>query len=439
MSEKKDNKNNNNIIIMVVAIVLSLIAVTWFYFVNNPDSINIGESNKIIENKELNKGELKVETGDKVSVHYTWTFKDDGKKFDSSYDRWQPIEFTIWKQEMIPWFEKAIVGMKIWEKKTITLEPKDAYGEYDKNAKEVVPREQLAQFESQIAPKKDVEKYNNWKEIKVWDIISGFTIKAINWENVTLWMKLEKWAKIPTQMWEVEILAVDDKNITLNKNHPMAWKSLIFAVEIVDVKRIAPRTEEKAKLEVFLMWYCPFGEIATKQLPILQNNFKDSIKFGFHYIATKKWDWFKTSDFESLHWVTEVEEDIRQLCIQKNYDTKTLIAYMQTRYANADNHWIVKDDKKLAYDANKIDAKKIDTCVENWEWGKLLAEDIKIAEELSISGSPTWLANNKFNFGWIEAAAIQTEFCKNNTELAGCKTVIATGTPSAASNVACQK
>ena len=55
------------------------------------------------------KGEkLKATKGSKLSVHYVGTFRADGKKFDSSRDRNQPMDFTYQEQRMIPGFEEGI-------------------------------------------------------------------------------------------------------------------------------------------------------------------------------------------------------------------------------------------------------------------------------------------------------------------------------------------
>jgi len=108
-----------------------------------------------------------------VEVNYKWTF-EDWKQFDSSYDRKQTLPFTVWAGQMIPWFDKAVVGMKVWDKKTVTLAPKDAYGEYDSTKTQVVPKASLQSF-------------------------------------VNAWYKLEKWEKIPTQMWELTIIDSSDE------------------------------------------------------------------------------------------------------------------------------------------------------------------------------------------------------------------------------------
>ena len=189
------------------------------------------------------------------------------------------------------------------------------------------------------------------------------------------------------------------------------------------------RTEEKAKLDVFLMGYCPFWEIAAKAIPSLKETFWDDLNIDVHFIASKTGDWKTAKDFNSLHWTPEVEEDIRQLCIKRDYWIDTLIKYFGERYKNADNYGVVTDKPSVAYDAVWIDWVKIDACVTNWEGGKLLEEDIKLAQELNINWSPTWLANNKYTFGWIDANTIQSEFCKYNSELEACSNTIKSISP----------
>lgn len=125
-----------------------------------------------IEMMKISSGATIVASGSKVEVNYNGTL-EDWTKFDSSYDRWETLPFTVWAGQMIPWFDKAVVGMKIWDKKNIKLAPKDAYWEYDKTRVQKVPKASLQEF-----------------------------VKA--------WYKLEKWEKIPTQMWELTI--VDSTN-----------------------------------------------------------------------------------------------------------------------------------------------------------------------------------------------------------------------------------
>ena len=143
--------------------------------------------------------QLTVQNGDTVSVHYTGTF-ENGEKFDSSVDRGVPLDFQVGAGQMIPGFDSAVVGMKIWDKKTVTLLPKDAYGERDEKNLQVVPKEQLKSF-------------------------------------TDAWVKLEKWAILETQIWDIEILDSDETTVTLDWNHPMAGKTLNFDIEMVNITR----------------------------------------------------------------------------------------------------------------------------------------------------------------------------------------------------------
>lgn len=65
--------------------------------------------------------------GDTVSVHYTGKLKD-GTKFDSSYDRNQPIQFTLGAHQVIAGWDEGITGMKVGEKRQLIIPPDLAYG-----------------------------------------------------------------------------------------------------------------------------------------------------------------------------------------------------------------------------------------------------------------------------------------------------------------------
>lgn len=157
---------------------------------------------KEIQEKETNKNEAnkdrKVKNGDTIGVHYTGTL-ENGEKFDSSYDRGQTLEFQVWAGMMIKGFDAWVIDMKIWDKKTLTLSPSEAYWEYDETRKQIMPK----------------------------DSLKSFTDAGI---------KLEAGAELPTMQWNFKILAVSDEDVTIDVNHALAWKTLVFDIEMVEFK-----------------------------------------------------------------------------------------------------------------------------------------------------------------------------------------------------------
>jgi FKBP-type peptidyl-prolyl cis-trans isomerase FkpA len=65
--------------------------------------------------------------GKVVSVHYTGRLPD-GTKFDSSYDRGQPIEFPLGAGVVIKGWDQGIDGMRVGGKRKLTIPPDLAYG-----------------------------------------------------------------------------------------------------------------------------------------------------------------------------------------------------------------------------------------------------------------------------------------------------------------------
>ena len=67
--------------------------------------------------------------GARISVHYTGTLLENDRKFDSSYDRGEPIQFEVGRGRVIPGWDMALSSMKQGEKRTLIIPPSLAYGE----------------------------------------------------------------------------------------------------------------------------------------------------------------------------------------------------------------------------------------------------------------------------------------------------------------------
>ena len=141
----------------------------------------------------------RVERGDRVSVDYNG-FLEDGTLFDSSAGR-GPLQFEAGMGQMIKGFDNAVIGMAVGEEKEITLQPSEAYGEENPNLFAVVPRSEL--------PKGQEPK-------------AGLKI------SVTM--------KDGSRRIGV-ISAVNDENITINLNHPLAGKVLKFRLKLVGLQK----------------------------------------------------------------------------------------------------------------------------------------------------------------------------------------------------------
>ena len=138
-----------------------------------------------------------AKNGDRVKVHYTGKLVDN-MVFDSSQNH-APLEFTIGTESVILGFEKGIIGMKTGDRKTITIQPEEAYGP---RQKELVLNVKKSDFSENIIPA----------------IGEHFQIGEQDDSNVDL-----------------IITDIDEDTVTFDANHPLAGRILIFDVELVAI------------------------------------------------------------------------------------------------------------------------------------------------------------------------------------------------------------
>lgn len=136
--------------------------------------------------------------GKSVSVNYRGTL-DDGTQFDSSYDRGQTLDFVCGAGQMIAGFDKAVEDMQVGEKKTIHLEPAEAYGEHEEQLVFTLPRDTAHEQDS----------------VKVGDKVG---LRAASGQFVP-----------------AVVVGVTDTEVTVDANHEMAGKPLNFEIELVSV------------------------------------------------------------------------------------------------------------------------------------------------------------------------------------------------------------
>ncbi|MGY0392862.1 FKBP-type peptidyl-prolyl cis-trans isomerase [Bizionia sp. KMM 8389] len=139
-----------------------------------------------------------VKENDTVQVHYTGKLSS-GQVFDSSADR-EPLEFTLGQGMLIPGFEKAVLEMKVNDKKTVVIDKAEAYGDVQKELFHEVKKDQLPQ---DIKPE------------------VGMGLASKNPDGTE---------------HQFRVAAVNDDHIIVDGNHPLAGQDLTFDLELVAIK-----------------------------------------------------------------------------------------------------------------------------------------------------------------------------------------------------------
>jgi peptidylprolyl isomerase len=80
-----------------------------------------------IEDITAGDGDEAVE-GSKVSVHYVGIAFSTGAEFDASWNRGRPFEFKLGRGQVIPGWDKGVLGMKVGGRRKLTIPSAMAYG-----------------------------------------------------------------------------------------------------------------------------------------------------------------------------------------------------------------------------------------------------------------------------------------------------------------------
>jgi FKBP-type peptidyl-prolyl cis-trans isomerase 2 len=138
-----------------------------------------------------------AKANDTVKVHYTGKLTT-GEIFDSSVNR-EPLQFVVGGGQMIKGFDKAVDGMSINEKKTVTIPFDEAYGSRSEELIHTVPREHLPEgMDPQVGQKLIAEGGGG-------------------------------------QSIELTVVETAENHIVVDANHMLAGQDLVFEIELVGI------------------------------------------------------------------------------------------------------------------------------------------------------------------------------------------------------------
>ncbi len=132
-----------------------------------------------------------------VSINYTLT--DDAHNVIDNSDGDEPLTYLHGSHNIIPGLENALTGKSVGDKLKVTVAPEDGYGEREEDMVQVVPR----------------DRFEPDAELEV-----GMQFQTPTDDDVSV----------------VTITKVDADSVTVDANHPLAGLTLLFSVEVVDVR-----------------------------------------------------------------------------------------------------------------------------------------------------------------------------------------------------------
>lgn len=139
---------------------------------------------------------MAIETNQIVSMEYE--VRDGDKVVDSNVGG-APLVFMFGKGQIIPGLENGIKDMAIGDKADILVKPEDAYGVYNEEAQQEVPVDQFAGIDLEV----------------------GMTLYGQGEDGGTV---------------QVTVKEIGSENVTIDFNHPLAGKDLMFTVTINNVR-----------------------------------------------------------------------------------------------------------------------------------------------------------------------------------------------------------
>ena len=70
-----------------------------------------------------------AQAGDTVQVHYVGVAFSNGREFDASWDRGDPLEFRLGAGQVIVGWDQGVQGMRVGGRRQLVIPPGMAYGD----------------------------------------------------------------------------------------------------------------------------------------------------------------------------------------------------------------------------------------------------------------------------------------------------------------------
>lgn len=161
----------------------------------------------------MNTENQPMKIAENLVVTMDYELRIDGEIVDTSEDG-DPIIFLQGAGQIIPGLEKAINGLTVGDKKTVTVDPSDGYGEIDPDSIVEVPKDE---FPSDFPLELGVE----------------ITVNTEDEDDDSY-----------EEEMEATIVGINEDTITLDFNHPLAGKTLTFSINILEVREATPEEIE---------------------------------------------------------------------------------------------------------------------------------------------------------------------------------------------------
>lgn len=154
---------------------------------------------------ETSKENNIVKNGSVVSLQYTLS-SEDGKTIESNKGK-APLKYTQGSRQIVPGLEKELAGMKVGEEKRVTVSPEEGYGPVNPQGFQEFPKDKIP--------------------------AEGLKVGAV------LMAKGPQGQQVPVRVHEIK-----ENTVVLDLNHPMAGKTLVFDVKVLDIQPAAAQPQK---------------------------------------------------------------------------------------------------------------------------------------------------------------------------------------------------